>query len=218
MGDFWQFWPLFGLRIRSERLELGMPTDPDLFDLAKTARGGVYAPGEMPFLVPWTETPSPDFEYNFLQYHWGLRSAWNPNSWRLELGIHVDGQLAGAQAISADGFREHSTISTGSWLGRSFQGKGYGKEMRAAVLAFSFDYLRADWVTSSAFVDNPASIAISRSLGYEETSHEWVGEEDQGPREAINFLMTPHLWYARERMPIEVDGFDDCREFFGLWE
>jgi hypothetical protein len=30
--------------------------------------------------------------------------------------------------------------------------------------------------------------------------------------------MTPHLWYARERMPIEVDGFDECRDFFGLWE
>lgn len=69
------YWPLFGLRIRSERLELRMPTDEDLFGLAATARGGVYAPGEMPFLVPWTETPSPEFEYNFLQYHWGLRAA-----------------------------------------------------------------------------------------------------------------------------------------------
>jgi len=196
-----------------------MPTDPDLFALAATARGGVYGPGEMPFLVPWTETPSPDFEYNFFQYHWGLRANWSPDSWRLELGIHVDGGAAGAQAISADGFHEHSTISTGSWLGRAYQGKRYGKEMRAAALAFSFDYLHADWVTSSAFVDNPASIGISRSLGYEETSHEWIEHESGEGREAINFLMTPHLWYSRERAPIQVDGFtDEIKPFFGVWE
>jgi RimJ/RimL family protein N-acetyltransferase len=217
MGEEWQFWPLFGLKIRTPRLEMRMPTDPDLFDLAAVARAGVYAPGEMPFLVPWTETPSPEFEYSFLQYHWNLRGSWNPDSWRLELGVWVDGQAAGAQAISADGFAEHRTISTGSWLGRGFQGRGYGKEMRAAVAAFAFDYLEADWVTSAAFEDNAASIGISRSLGYEETTHEIVGDEGN-QREAINFLLTRELWYSRERPPIEVDGFDDCRGFFGLWD
>ena len=142
MGDFWQFWPLFGLRIRSERLELGMPTDRPV-RAGKTARGGVYAPGEMPFLVPWTETPSPDFEYNFLQYHWGLRSATGiPTRGGWSWACASTDQSAGAQAISADGFAEHSTISTGSWLGRSSRASGYGKEMRAAVLAFSFDYLQ----------------------------------------------------------------------------
>ena len=194
-----------------------MPTDPDLFDLTAVARGGVYSPGEMPFLVPWTEVPSPDFEYSFLQYHWGLRSNWTPDSWRLELGVWAEGQAAGAQAISGDGFHETRTVSTGSWLGQPFQGRGYGKEMRSAVCAFAFDYLDAQWVTSAAFVENGASIAISRSLGYEETTHEWVGDEEN-QREAINFLMTPELWYARERTPIEVEGFDDCRLWFGLWD
>ena len=195
-----------------------MPNDLDLFDLTSVARGGVYAPGEMPFLVPWTEVPSPDFEYSFLQYHWGLRANWTPDSWRLELGVRVDGKAAGAQAISGDGFHEHRTISTGSWLGREFQGRGVGKEMRSAVCSFAFEYLDAQWVTSSAFVDNFASQAISRSLGYEETTHEWVESEGSEPREAINFLMTPELWYSRERPHIEVDGFDDCRIFFGLWD
>lgn len=195
-----------------------MPTDLDLFDLTAVARGGVYGPGEMPFLVPWTEVPSPDFEYSFLQYHWGLRANWTPDSWRLELVVITEGQAAGAQAISGDGFHTERTVATGSWLGRPFQGRGLGKEMRAAVLAFAFDYLDAQWVTSSAFVDNGASIAVSRSLGYEETSHEWVEAEDAEPREAINFLMTPELWYSRERQPIEVEGFDDCAVFFGLWD
>jgi RimJ/RimL family protein N-acetyltransferase len=211
------YWPLFGLRIRTERLELRIPTDLDLFDLTAVARNGVYAPGDMPFLVPWTEVPSPDFEYSFLQYHWGIRANWTPDSWRCELAVFENGRAGGAQAISGDGFHTERTISTGSWLGQEFQGRGIGKEMRSAALSFAFDYLEAQWVTSSAFVENVASQGVSRSLGYEETSHEWVGDEGN-QREAINFLMTPELWYARERPPIEVDGFEDCAIFFGLWD
>jgi RimJ/RimL family protein N-acetyltransferase len=207
------YWPLFGLRIRTQRLELRMPTDPDLFELVAVARAGVHTPGEMPFLEPWTETPSPEFEHGFLQYHWSTRANWHPDSWRLELAVLAEGQAAGAQAISADNFAEYRAISTGSWLGQRFHGRGYGKEMRAAVLGFAFDYLGADWVSSTAFADNPASIAISRSLGYEETTTEQV--EQHGGREAINFLMTPDLWHSRERPPIEVEGFDECRDFFG---
>jgi len=210
------YWPLFGLRIRTERLELRLPTDPDLFEMVAIARAGIHEPGQMPFIEPWTETPSPDFEHGFLQYHWSTRANWRPDDWRLELGVWAEGRAAGAQAISGESFAERRTISTGSWLGRAFHGRGYGKEMRAAVLAFAFDYLDAQWVTSAAFADNGASIATSRSLGYEETSHELVGPEEGEQREAINFLMSPELWYARERPPIEVDGFDDCRSLFGI--
>ncbi len=101
----------------------------------------------------------------------------------------VDGQPAGAQAISADGFAGHRAISTGSWLGMGFHGRGYGKEMRSAVLGFAFDYLGAQWVSSAAFMDNAASI--------------------------VSFLMTPELWRSRERAAIQVEGFEECREFFG---
>lgn len=192
-----------------------MPTDPDLFDLVAVARSGVHAPGEMPFLEPWTETPSPYFETGFLQYHWSTRANWRPETWRLELGVFAEGRAAGAQAISADGFAQERTITTGSWLGQEFQGRGYGKEMRAAVIAFAFDYLQAQWVASAAFADNGASVHISRSLGYEQTATEHVEAHDES-REAFHFLMTPELWYARERPPIEVDGFDECRDWFGI--
>ena len=40
--------------------------------------------------------------------------------------------------------------------------------MRAAVLAFAFDGLGAQVAESSAFLDNAASNAVSRALGYEE--------------------------------------------------
>ncbi len=211
------YWPLFGLRIRTARLELRLPTDLDLFELVAVARDGVHAAGEMPFLEPWTETPSPEFEHGFLQYHWSTRANWRPDSWQLELGVFANGRAAGAQAISAGGFASLRTCSTGSWLGRDFHGQGYGKEMRAAVLAFAFDYLGAEWVTSAAFNDNVASAAISRSLGYLEN-----GTERHAPRgevrEATRFLMTADAWRSRERAPIEVDGLEECRAFFGVGE
>lgn len=209
------YWPLFGLRIRTARLELRPLTDPELFELVAVARAGIHDPAEMPFLEPWTEAPSPDFEHGFLQYHWSTRANWRPDHWQLELGVWADGRPAGAQAISAGGFTSLRTCSTGSWLGRDFQGQGYGREMRAGVLAFAFDYLGAEWVTSAAFNDNAASAAISRSLGYVENGAERHAPRGQ-VREATRFLMTADAWRSRERPPIAVDGFDDCRPFFGL--
>ena len=59
-------------------------------------------------------------------------------------------------------------MDTGSWLGRRFQGRGLGKEMRAAVLGFAFDGLGAEVAETSAFLDNLPSNGVSRALGYEE--------------------------------------------------
>jgi len=59
-------WPLFALRVRTERLELWLPTDDDLLDLVDLARSGIHPPGEMPFGVPWSTLESPGFERGFL--------------------------------------------------------------------------------------------------------------------------------------------------------
>lgn len=44
-------WPLFGLRIRSQRLVLRLPTDEDLVRLIAVARAGIHPEGSMPFGV-----------------------------------------------------------------------------------------------------------------------------------------------------------------------
>ena len=58
------------------------------------------------------------------------------------------------------------TGETGSWLGLAHQGKGIGTVMRRAICAFAFDHLDAEEVTSGAFTDNAASLAVSRKVGY----------------------------------------------------
>ena len=42
-------WPIFGLRIRSERLVLRLPTDDDMLALMDLAKAGIHPPDEMPF-------------------------------------------------------------------------------------------------------------------------------------------------------------------------
>jgi RimJ/RimL family protein N-acetyltransferase len=208
-------WPLFGLRVWTERLELRLPTEDELVDLAEVALAGIHGPDEMPFGFPWTDQPSPQFERSFMQYHWSTRASWSPEKWELGLGVWAHGELVGTQGIGATNFAILRTVGTGSWLGREFQGQGIGKEMRTAVLALAFDHLGADWATSGAFTDNPASAAVSRALGYEENGFDREAPRGE-PKEVVRFVMTAEMWRSRERPHVEVAGLDECRELFGV--
>ena len=207
-------WPLFGLRIRSERLLLRLPTDDDLGRLLAVAQAGIHPPDVMPFGIAWSTVPSTAWERGFLQHHWGLRASWTPDNWQLNLLIELDGQPIGSQSIHATRFSVLRTVDSGSWLGRMFQGRGYGREMRAAVLAFAFDALGAQVATTEAFLDNAASAGVSRSLGYEENGRGSLAPAGVA-RETQRFRMTVERWRSQPRPPIQVEGFEACRELFG---
>ena len=207
-------WPLFGLRIRSERLVLRLPRDDDLERLMAVSRRGMHPPDEMPFGIAWSTVPSPAFERGFLQHHWGLRGRWSPEAWMLNLMIELDGEPIGSQSIQAERFAMMGEVHTGSWLGQAFQGQGFGREMRAAVLAFAFDALDARVATTEAFLDNAPSNGVSRSLGYEENGRGALAPEGVA-RETQRFRMTVEAWRSRPRPPIEVDGIAECRAMFG---
>ncbi len=155
-------WPLFGLRIRSERLVLRLPTDDEVLALLDVARAGIHPADEMPFGIAWSVVPSPEFEWGFVQHHWLMRATWTPEDWTLNLLVELDGQPIGSQSIGGRAFAVHRTVGTGSWLGRPWQGRGLGTEMRTAVLAFAFDGLGARVAESEAFLDNAPSNRVSR--------------------------------------------------------
>jgi RimJ/RimL family protein N-acetyltransferase len=208
-------WPLFDLTIRSARLELRLPTDEELVELAAVARAGIHPPDEMPFAFAWSTMPSPAFERNFAAHHWAMRAEWSRDEWTLNLGAFLDGRPIGSQGFGAHRFATFRTIHTGSWLGQPFQGLGYGKEMRAAVLAFAFDQLGALRAESDVFLSNPRSAAVSRSLGYVENGVGQAAPEGHAiPTQRL--LMTADLWRSRPRDPIEVTGFEACRDLFGI--
>jgi RimJ/RimL family protein N-acetyltransferase len=208
-------WPLFDLRIRSERLVLRLPTDGDLVALAAVAQAGVHPSDEMPFDVPWTALPSPAFEHGFIQYHWSRRASWTPDDWVLELMIELDGRPIGTQGMGAREFRVLRTVHTGSWLGQAYQGRGFGKEMRAAMVGFAFEGLGADVAETEAYVENERSIGVSRAVGYEPNG---VGRSAHGDtaRDKVRFRLTRAAWFAQARPPISIEGLDRCRELFGI--
>jgi RimJ/RimL family protein N-acetyltransferase len=207
-------WPIFALRIRTERLEIRLPTDDELLALVAVAASGIHPPDQMPFEVPWTDKPRPRFEREFLQHHWLMRATWMPDSWALNLGIFLDGAVIGSQTIRALRFGVFRTVDTGSWLGRSYQGRGYGKEMRAGILAFAFDGLDARFADSGAFVDNAASNGVSRSIGYAENGRDELAPRGV-PRAHQRWRMTAEAWRSRPRPPVVIEGLDACRELFG---
>ena len=207
-------WPLFGLRLRSERLELRLPTDDELLGLLAVARAGIHPPDEMPFGVAWSTVPSPAFERSFFGHHWAMRAAFSEADWTLNLMAVSDGRIVGAQTVHALDFVVHRTVDTGSWVARSDQGRGLGKEMRSAVLSFAFDGLGARAAESSALLDNAASNAVSPALGYRENGRGALAPQGVS-RETQRFLMTVDDWRARPRPPVEIDGLGACRSWFG---
>jgi len=207
-------WPLFGLRLRTERMLLRLPTDEEIVKLIDLAKAGVHPPDEMPFGIAWTAIPSPAFERGFLQYHWAGRANWTPERWELNLMAELDGLPIGSQSIGADGFAIHRTVHTGSWLGREYQGRGLGKEMRSAVLGFAFDGLDARFAETTAFLDNAPSNRVSRGLGYEENGRRTLAPQGVA-RDAQDFRMTEERWRARPRPPLTIEGLESCLALFG---
>lgn len=207
--------PMLGLRITAGPLELRGLTDDDLLGLCELAEGGVHAPGEMPFYVPWTEAPAGELARNTAAYHWRCRAEFSVDSWNLELGTWYDGALVGAQGFGTRSYLVTRTGETGSWLGLSHQGKGIGTLMRQVMCAFVFDHLEAAEVTSAAFLDNPASLAVSRKVGYRPAG---VRRLERRPGElALNQRLTLEPGdLVRAPYPLEVEGLSAFRRSIGL--
>lgn len=207
-------WPLFGLRVRTPRLELRPPDDELAAEVADLASLGIHEPGFRPFLHSWDEVPPPHQQRNTVQHLWLARASWKPSSWHLPLAVLVDGRVAGIQAALADDFAARRTITSGSWLGRAHQGRGLGTEMRAAMLHLGFAGLGAVRAESGAWHDNPASLAVSRKLGYEENGDQRILRGDTPDRE-IRLVLSRERWERGRRDDIELDGLAPCLPFFG---
>ena len=207
-------WPLFGLRIRTPRVELRAVTDDDMDELVALILGGVHHPDEMPFLMPWTRAEPPDLQRASLQWHWKGRADWAPADWRLSLGVWEDGTLVGQQDVIATDFAVRRVVSSGSWLGLPHQGKGIGTEMRAAILHFAFAGLGAERAQTDAYADNPRSLGVTAKLGYEPNGVQ-IRVSDGAPREIHHFVMTRDQWTATRRDDIAIDGLDGARSMFG---
>jgi RimJ/RimL family protein N-acetyltransferase len=208
-------WPLLGLRLATARLELRLPTDAELGDLADLAAAGLHRPGTAPFLVSWPYSPPAERARAFLQRQWRDRGSWSPDAWSLGLAVFCDGQAVGMQELSATDFAVLRQVSSFSWLGLRHHGQGIGTEMRAAVLDLAFAGLGAAEATSGAFEDNEPSLRVSAKLGYEPDGIERLAADGRATT-TRRLRLSRSRWEAFRRVPISINGLGPCLPMFGL--
>ncbi|MDL4773648.1 MULTISPECIES: GNAT family N-acetyltransferase [Thermomonosporaceae] len=208
-------WPLHGLRVRTPRLELRLPTPDELDELAELSAQGIHQPGTMPFAVPWTDQPPAGRARSVMQFHWRTLGEWTPQDWTLPLVILLDGTVVGSQSLTGRAFPIMREVETGSWLGLRHQGQGIGTEMRAAAVHLAFAGLNAESAVTAAMTDNPASITVSNKIGYRRNG--LVRTVVGGTlRYKQHFALDRDAWEAHRTVPVEIDGLEPCLPQFGL--
>lgn len=207
-------WPLFGLRVRTPRLELRYIDDDLIYELADRAVEPIHDPETMPFTTPWTDTPRDSIARESLKHYWLMRASFTADKWSCMMAVVVDGEAVGIQDLLSENFRLTKHVETGSWLVQRVHGRGIGKEMRAAILHLAFAGLGAQTAATRAFSDSHSSLGVTRALGYEPNGTTVAMRRD-GAATQLHFLMTRAQWEARRRADITIEGLEPCLEMFG---
>ena len=205
--------PLYGLCLRTSRLELRLGSRGELVELGQLAQHGIHPPEEMPFEVPWTDrSGEPTFVADFVDFHEAALEAWGPEEWSLNLLAFFEGHPIGSQSIRAEAFADRQEVDTGSWLGKEFQRRGLGTEMRAAVLELAFRELGARAATSGSVFGNESSKRVSEKLGYTVVGTSAIAPRGE-PVSKFDLRIEREDW----RCPFEVrlEGVEGCLPLFG---
>lgn len=166
------YWPLFDVEVRTPRITMRYLDDRLAVELAGLAAQGIHEPDQMPFVHPWTDATSPDLERDALRFYWKSRAESTPGSWHLIFAVLEGDRVVGTSSLIATDFPVLRSFETGSWVGRSHQGRGLGTELRIASLHLGFLGLHAEQATTRAYTDNAASLAVTRKLGYQPNGFE----------------------------------------------
>jgi RimJ/RimL family protein N-acetyltransferase len=207
--------PLFGLRLRTSRLELRLGTEDEIAELGRLADRGVHPPDEMPFRIPWTDRSGQELVDSAVEYHLRTRKEWRPENWSLALCVFLEGRPVGGQDVRGEDYGTRREFETGSWLGREYQGLGYGTEMREAVLALGFTGLGAVAAISGAFDFNTSSLRVSEKLGYVLVGETTIAPRAEPQRELV-VRLTRADWERRSHPAVEIEGLEPCLPLFGL--
>jgi RimJ/RimL family protein N-acetyltransferase len=211
-----ELWPVFGLLIQTPRLQLRLPREDDLPELARAARI-IAAPGEPQLHLPWMYQPSPGMDRQFLQRYWRALAHWKPESWHLPLAVYLEGRPVGVQDIWANDFARVRSVGTASWITRSEQGHGYGTEARAAVLELAFGHLGAEQACTEYLDGNHASEKVSRKLGYTGNGQHLVHREDTGRTTEYQLRLDRQTWQEHcDAAPCVITGLAPTLVMFGL--
>ena len=208
--------PPLHVEVTTPRLALRGATDDLLAELVPVVRAGVVGDDDSPFDDPMSlYEASPTREWRWLRAVWSARARAEPQWWRLSLVVDVEGRKVGMQDLIAEDFPTFGLVHTFSWLAPDARGRGLGREMRSAVLHLAFAGFGAHEASSEAFLDNTASNAVSRSLGYEPDGLNWATRRGR-PAQLQRWRLDRQTWERTRRSDITLSGVEECLPLFGL--
>jgi RimJ/RimL family protein N-acetyltransferase len=203
---------LSSLRLTTPRLVLRLAYVAELRALAELLADGIYPEEALPYQYDWVDTiGGPGWADYCLEYHEGWMRKSQPDDWKLVLTAFAGDSAIGTQDIE---LRPDNAVTSSSMMARRIQGRGYGTEMRSAVLHLAFHVLGVEHAYSDAWVGNHASLGVTRKLGYEE-----VGTELQFKREGAEPVLHRVYRLDAERfvspVPIGVEGAEPLLSWLG---
>jgi RimJ/RimL family protein N-acetyltransferase len=205
--------PLFELRLRCREVVLRCVREADLPRLAQ------ILPDDYE-LNPRAELLSGlDLRQNrrriLCQDYWRAMGTWSPSAWCLNFAVEYGGDVVGVQSLEANEFPAVRTVDSASWLIRPVRGRGIGVAMRMAMLGLAFDHLDAWAAITSARVDNAASLAVSRRIGYIDNGAS-LNASYQGVVELTHLRLTAQAWRVSGLGgEVTVAGLAPCLPWFG---
>jgi RimJ/RimL family protein N-acetyltransferase len=205
---------LFGLRLKTPDLELRVATEADLGQLADLLPDDVELDPRLPaydFGDPQRTRAAAIF-----QGYWQAFGNWRPESWTVPFLVFRGGELIGQPVLEGEDFGRLRTVDSSSLLATRARGKGYGKQMRDAVLSLAFGPLEAATAITSTWQDNHASLGVSAALGYLPNGQQ-LHRRGDGTDVMIHLRLSRDDWLTRRDRPrVEITGFEPCRPLFDL--
>jgi RimJ/RimL family protein N-acetyltransferase len=208
------YWPLFDLDLRTPNLHLRPISEADLVTIA-----GILPPDlELEPAATRYDVGDEHVSRGIVacQRYWRAFGTWNPEAWHLSFAVFDGLEMIGVQELESHDFPTLRTVDSASWLVSGVRGRGYGKQMRTAVLALAFGPLGAREAITSAWHDNHASLAVSRALGYRDNGLS-LHRRDDSVDVMTHLRLTRDDWLIRTAdSDVRIAGFDPCRALFGL--
>lgn len=207
-------YPQYRLIIKTPRLELKIPTELEILDLAKVAEEGIQIPDEPHFQdESLYNKPAEIIKLNLVESIIHNIQDWDKDNWQLPLGVFYENKPIGMQTIYAKQFPIARGFGCGYWIGLKYQGKGFGTEILKAILAFGFDGLNAREAYLGAWADNSASIHIMEKIGFIPNGEYWLERDGKATKDKRMRLPKEH-W--NKQNDVVFEGLDSCTELFGL--
>jgi RimJ/RimL family protein N-acetyltransferase len=195
-------WPLHGLTLATPGLVLRGMTEADALALAAVMPDDLGRDPDIPSLG-----------FDVEQAYWRQLGGWRVEDWVVPFTVVHEDVPIGVQALEGKHFAMLRVVDSYSWLVPAVRGKGYGKQMRAAVLDLAFRGLGATHAISQAWDDNAASLAVSRALGYVENGV-FVQRRDGAAGRMQHLVLTADAF--RSPWPVTITGLEPCLPLFGL--